>query len=216
MSCGWHGGRMGGRGDWRRRFKGDFDKAFATLATVVVAVSEAGLHPEVLTAVPSEFRDADIEADFIAEDALGGGLNGQLTRAITGSADVLILHADLPLATASAIERVLLDAIGKPGITIVRSGDGGTNAMRLRPAGGFPLSYGTDSYAMHVAAAMEAGYDARQVEAPELALDLDTEDDLRTFVAATGWQATAAGEVLQRAGVPERLRRATEAARRRR
>ena len=27
MSCGWHGGGAYGRGDWRRRFKGDFDKA---------------------------------------------------------------------------------------------------------------------------------------------------------------------------------------------
>ncbi len=27
MSCGWHGGRASGRGDWRRRFRGDFDKA---------------------------------------------------------------------------------------------------------------------------------------------------------------------------------------------
>jgi len=188
----------------------------ATLATVVVAVSEAGLHPEVLTAAPSEFRDARIEAEFIAEDAQGGGLNGQLTRAIAGRTDVLILHADLPLATGSAVKRVLLEAIDKPGIAIVRSGDGGTNAMRLRPPGRFPLAYGANSYAMHVAAATEAGYDTRQVEAPELALDLDTEDDLRAFVAVTGWEATAAGEVLLRAGAPERLRRATEAARRRR
>lgn len=27
MSCGWHGGRFGGRSDWNNRFKGDFDLA---------------------------------------------------------------------------------------------------------------------------------------------------------------------------------------------
>ena len=27
MNCGWHGGRFGGRSEWKSRFKGDFEKA---------------------------------------------------------------------------------------------------------------------------------------------------------------------------------------------
>lgn len=187
------------------------DLMLATLGSVLEAVRGAGLRPEVLTASPGELAAAGIEAEFIAEDENGGGLNGQLSRAIAGREDVLILHADLPRASAEAIERVLHAHTGRPGVAIVSSGDGGTNAMLLRPAGGFLLAYGTGSYDAHVKAARAASYEVATVDAPELALDLDTEADLRTFMTLPGWDRSDAGGVLLRAGVPGRLAVATGA-----
>lgn len=188
----------------------------ATLATVLEAVRGAGETPLVLTADPEEFVEAGIEASYLAEDGLGGGLNGQLERVTAGLEAALILHADLPLATSGAIARVLDAGTGPRGIAIVESADGGTNAMLLRPAGAFALAYGKGSHAAHVAAAGAAGYRVVRVEAPELALDLDTEDDLRAFMAAPGWEETRAGAVLREAGIPARVGRATGEGRRRR
>ncbi|MGD9933538.1 MAG: 2-phospho-L-lactate guanylyltransferase [Dehalococcoidia bacterium] len=187
------------------------DLMLATLRTVLEAVRSAGLEPEILTASPAELTDAGIDAIFIAEDGNGGGLNGQVGRAVGARMDVLILHADLPRANSVAIAQVLNAKTESPGVTIVRSGDGGTNAMLLRPAGGFALAYGTGSYAAHVAAAKVAGYDIATVVSPELALDLDTEADLRTFMRLPGWERSRAGEVLLRIGIPGRLGSATGA-----
>ena len=187
------------------------DLMLATLRTVLEAVRGAGLQPEILTASPAELMEAGIDADFIAEDGNGGGLNGQVGRAIAGRDDVLILHADLPRANREAIEELLGATHATPCVTVVRSGDGGTNAMLLRPAGGFPLAYGAGSYEAHVDAARAAGYDVTTIDAPDLALDLDTEADLRTFMTLPAWKTSRAGEVLLRAGIPGRLRMATAA-----
>lgn len=184
----------------------------ATLATVLDAVRGAGLEPEILTASPVEFEAAGIRAGFIVEDDHGGGLNGQLERATAGRGQVLILHADLPIANAESVRALLEASAQAPGITIVRSGDGGTNAMLLRPAGCFALAYGRNSFAAHVRAAREAGFAVTEVVSPALAFDLDTVDDLRAFMAMPGWEAYPAGVVLRRAGIQGTIGRATEGA----
>ena len=175
--------------------------ALATFTTAVAAARATGATVYVLT------NDSRIGATpgvtVLGEDASLHGLNAQLEAAIARidapAGGLLILHADLPLATTEAIEAVRTGAPPAPSATLVRSADGGTNAMLLRPPGLFPLAYGAGSHALHTAAAKAAGMAVHTIESPPLALDLDTPDDLHALLATPGGVATAAGKVVSAA-----------------
>ena len=179
--------------------------ALCTFATVVAAVTEAGWRPVVLTSDPA-VRAAS-PADALVLDELGAmlGLNAELEGAFPrlqpafpqpDDPQLLIIHADLPLATAEAIRALALAAAPAQSATLVRSPDGGTNAMLLRPPGLFALAYGRGSFEKHRLAALAAGVRCHAVESAALALDLDTPDDLLTLLASEGGRATAAGRLL--------------------
>src|SRR5918995_330672 len=99
-----------------------------------------------------------------------------LQAAGAGAADgspVLVVAADLPLASAAGLQRVLA-AAGAP-VAVVPSHDGGgTNVLAWRDPGAFRPSFGPDSAARHLAVP-----GAVRVDEPGLALDVDTADDLR-------------------------------------
>ncbi len=181
--------------------------ALATLGTVVTAVEGAGGEAFVLTA---DERVADAVAGVAAilpEHEGIEGLNPQLEAAVAdlGGSELLILHADLPLATAEDIRAVVGAAAEAPSVTIVESQDGGTNAMLLRPPGRFALAYGRGSAAMHRSAAQEAGMAVVTARAGRLELDLDTPADLdRLLTTATGREC-AAGRLLRGWGVGRNL-----------
>lgn len=115
---------------------------------------------------------------------VGTGLDG---AAACGARDAhrrglrwVIVHADLPTATAVDFEAVLAAASQNP--VIVPSYDGGTN---LIAAGGdeFAFSYGSGSFHRHLAAMPHATV----LTAPRLALDLDTPQDLeRSLTTPSG------------------------------
>jgi 2-phospho-L-lactate guanylyltransferase len=185
--------------------------ALITLETVLRA---AGPRAVVLT--PDERVAAHVgRRGRVVPEAPGlGGLNPQLERAIatlmadgTITSRLLILHADLPLATAGAIET--LDDLGARTNTavLVESGDGGTNAMLLSPPGRFALAYGPGSFARHRAAAEAAGMRAIANHNRELTLDLDTPGDIRELLRTPRGRQGAAGRYLQTIGVEERLER---------
>ncbi len=157
--------------------------AVRTLRNVVQASRNLG-ETTVLTADPA-VREALLRARIMAEAPDVRGLNAQLEHAIEalGTPDeLLILHADLPLATAPLLAKVA-QPVRPPAATLVRSRDGGTNAMLLRPAGTFALAYGPDSFDKHMAAALGARVAVREVHEPSLALDLDTPEDIATFMS---------------------------------
>jgi 2-phospho-L-lactate guanylyltransferase len=187
--------------------------ALATLRTVLAAAEAACGRVVVLTA------DARVSAlaagervTFLAEDPKRQGLNAQLEFALEGIAEaargVLILHADLPLATADGLAEVLSSAGPAPSVTLVRSNDGGTNAMVLRPPRRFALEYGVGSFEKHVRAATAAGCAVTEVLQPALGLDLDTPADIEAFLALPRTAETEAGRVLIAAGFGIRPRRA--------
>ena len=179
----------------------------ATLRTVLEAVREAGMKPVVLAADPRLAALLDPGVTVVAEDRATSGLNAQLevVLAATREPAVLILHADLPLATGPALRALLAAADADESVALVRSPDGGTNAMFFRPPGRFPLAYGKGSFAAHCDAAERAGLAVSVVESPELALDLDTPVDLRTLLSTPGGRASAAGKLLLERGVEARL-----------
>ena len=177
-----------------------------SLATVLEAVVEAGLEAVVLTSdegvragLPSGVRSLEEEPDL-------RGLSAQLESAARrlGVGELLILHADLPLATPEALRDLVAQAPTAPSATLVRPDDGGTNAMLLRPPGRFALAYGKGSGDLHEAAAQAAGLEVHRAEAPALALDLDTPADVRRLLGEAAGRACGAGRYLIGIGVEER------------
>lgn len=181
----------------------------ATLETVLAACQEAGFPVTLLTADAVVVRMAGPTVRVLNEDPGLQGLNEQLERAVAqlppAPGGLLILHADLPLASARDLVGLAAAAPRAPSVTIVRSGDGGTNAMLLRPPGRFPLAYGPDSCARHEAAARAAGYAVAIFPESRLAMDLDTVEDIRTFLATPGTAGSRAGRLLAALDLRARL-----------
>ena len=177
-----------------------------SLGTVLEAVQGAGLEAVVLTSDEAVRSALPAGIRTLAEEPGLRGLSAQLERAAErlGVDELLILHADLPLATAEALRDLVEQAPTAPSVTLVRPGDGGTNAMLLRPPGRFPLAYGKGSGDLHEASARQAGLAVRRAEAPALALDLDTPADVRTLLAEPAGRECEAGRYLLGIGVEGR------------
>ncbi len=113
----------------------------------------------------------------------GRGLNGAVTIGVeqlaeAGYAQVIVAHADLPLARSFAW---LADL---DGITLVPDRhDDGTNVVCLPATCGFEFSYGTGSFARHVAAAVRLGLAPRVLREPSLGWDVDVPADLTGLTA---------------------------------
>ncbi len=182
--------------------------ALITLETVLHA---AGVASIVLTADKRVAAAVAGKARILAESGEVAGLTPQLGLAMsaliadgTARERLLILHADLPLATNEAIES--LDATAtENSATLVQSRDGGTNAMLLQPPGRFALAYGLGSFAKHERAAREAGMAVHANTNRELSLDLDTPDDIRELLRAPRGRQGAAGRYLLSIGIERRL-----------
>ncbi|WCT73505.1 2-phospho-L-lactate guanylyltransferase [Sphingomonas naphthae] len=107
----------------------------------------------------------------------GRGLNPELAAAcvLLAPADILILHADLPLLAPADLE-ALIDAGVRHGCAIAPDRHGaGTNAIALTAGRTLPFRFGPGSLRRHLAAADGR---AERVERPGLALDCDTPDDI--------------------------------------
>ena len=108
----------------------------------------------------------------------GHGLNGAVTDGVAslaklGFTDVVVAHADLPLAHD-------LPRLVHPGlITLVPDRhDDGTNVISLPAALGFRFAYGPGSFRHHVAEAHTHGTGVRVWREPRLGLDVDLPVDL--------------------------------------
>lgn len=106
------------------------------------------------------------------------GLNGAVRdgwdAAVSDGADhIVIAHADLPLAASFAH----VPRGGSVSVVPDRHRDG-TNVMSLPAAAQFDLHYGPGSFAAHAAEAQRRGLEFVIIEDGDLALDLDTADDL--------------------------------------
>lgn len=106
------------------------------------------------------------------------GLNGAVkegvaTLAAQGTTQVIVAHADLPLATD------LASVAGFPGVTLVPDRhDDGTNVACVPSAADFRFSYGPGSLARHRAEALRLDLPLRILREPLLAWDVDVPDDL--------------------------------------
>jgi 2-phospho-L-lactate guanylyltransferase len=104
--------------------------------------------------------------------------------AARGGLACLLLSADLPLVDAGAVRRLLERAAPEAGPVAVAApalGRQGTNALYLRPIGGFDLQFGDSSLPRFAAEAARRGRRFLVHEDPALALDLDEPEDLRVL-----------------------------------
>lgn len=108
------------------------------------------------------------------------GLNAAVAAGRTaaeraGHGRVLVVHSDLPNAqTLASLGDIPAAVVVVPD----RHGDG-TNALLLPSEGAFNFQYGPGSSTAHAAEATRLGLTCQVVARPDLALDLDTLDDLR-------------------------------------
>ena len=99
-------------------------------------------------------------------------------RDVVSEPIAVVLSADLPHVTADEV-RALVEATPERGLAIARAQDGGTNAVSMRPPGIVATHFGEPaSAAVHARAAEDAGLEARIVDLPGLAFDVDTPADL--------------------------------------
>jgi len=156
--------------------------AIAMFEDVIAAIQAVpGLERPVVVSPDREvWRRAEAMGCRVVEEPPGvGDLNGALAaaaRAGNGSF-LLVVAADLPLASAAGLQTVLA-AAGAP-VAVVPSHDGaGTNVLAWRDPGSFAPSFGPASAARHLAVP-----GAVRVDEPGLSLDVDTAEDLRLVAA---------------------------------
>ena len=144
--------------------------ARAMLADVVEAVRDANCSPVI---VGTELFDSeDIQVTF-ADTNLNGALNS-LVQQSTGD-PLLIIMADLPLATGSSIRRVITtDKV----MAIVPGRGGGTNVIFLKEPARFHFDYYGTSYLKHTKIAEEAGLSCEVIDSFRLHTDIDEKEDL--------------------------------------
>jgi 2-phospho-L-lactate guanylyltransferase len=127
--------------------------------------------------------DPEVAAWAIEHGALlleepGLGLNGAVTAGVealaaAGADEVLVVHADLPLAEG------LAGLAGHDGITLVPDRrEDGTNVACVPANAGFHFSYGPGSFGRHCDEAARLNLDLRIVRELVLAWDVDVPADI--------------------------------------
>ena len=143
--------------------------ARAMLEDVIAAARDANCSPVI---VATELFDSEDVQITVADKDLSGTLNELLPQSI-GS--ILILMADLPLATGPAIKRVISTASD---MAIVPGRGGGTNAIFMKEPGKFHVDYYGMSFSKHLRIAQEAGLSCEVIDSFVLHTDIDEKDDL--------------------------------------
>jgi 2-phospho-L-lactate guanylyltransferase len=177
----------------------------AMLEDVVAALQGVpGLERPVVISPDREiWRRADAMGCRVVEEERGtDDLNRSLldaaARLDTGTG-LLVVAADLPLASPAAIGGVVAAAAGAP-VVVVPSRDGaGTNVLAWRDPASFAPSFGPASASRHLAAPGAVPH-----QDPDLAADVDTVADLRS-VAARVDPGSVTGRRLRDLRLPDRL-----------
>ena len=98
-----------------------------------------------------------------------------------GRDGMLALPGDIPLVEPDDIRRLVFahrDA-APPAFTIAPARDErGSNAVLCSPAAAVPLRFGENSFFPHLATARSCGIEPEVMRLPNIALDIDTPDDL--------------------------------------
>ena len=155
--------------------------AIAMFEDVVAALqATSGLAAPLVVSPDREmWRRAEAIGCRVVEEPAGGeGLNAALARAAEKAGDdgLLVVAADLPLASAAGLQRVLEAAALAPVVVVVvPSHDGdGTNVLAWREPASFAPRFGPGSATRHLSVP-----GAVRVDDPQLAMDVDTVEDLR-------------------------------------
>lgn len=133
----------------------------------------------------------------------GSGLNDAVAAGIAevvaaGAESLTVIPCDVPLAYKGDLVD-LLDTGATSDIVLVPSGgDGGTNALFLSPPGLIEPAFGPGSLQRHIALAERQRYRCSILSLPRLALDVDTPEDVDTFLASAGDFGGRSAELLRK------------------
>jgi len=121
--------------------------------------------------------------------------------AAEGRAGMLTLPGDIPLVTPAEVAGVVAAHPPAPAFTIVPSHDErGSNAIACSPPNAVPLRFGEDSFYPHLRAAEACGIRPNVVHLPGIALDIDSPEDVVSFMRTPS--LTRAWAVLAEERVP--------------
>jgi 2-phospho-L-lactate guanylyltransferase len=139
------------------------------LADVVNAVEEAGCDPLILSTHPYNFNRVPVREDPT-------GLNEALNAILAEErGPLLIIMADLPLATGEAVERMIST---REDSAMVPGRGGGTNAIYLSRGDRFKVDYYGASFLKHRQIALDRGLSVEVVDSFRLHTDVDEKEDL--------------------------------------
>jgi 2-phospho-L-lactate guanylyltransferase len=161
------------RGDAKRRLPAAIRAAVAVamLGDVAAAALEVGR----VLVVTDDAAVVPPGAEHVPDT--GGGLGSAVAAGLAhANGHALVLNADLPCATTAAIER-----LAASGLALVEATDGTTNALSLPDPSVFAPLYGPGS-----AARFRAHAPFATVAIPELAADVDSDEDLERFAPRLG------------------------------
>ena len=143
--------------------------ARAMLEDVIFAIKDANCSPVI---VGTELFDSEDIQITVSDADLNQTLNALLPQA---NGATLIIMADLPLANADAIRRVIAT---KNDIAVVPGRGGGTNVIFIREPQRFHVDYYGMSFFKHVKIAHEAGLSCEVIDSFRLHTDIDEKEDL--------------------------------------
>lgn len=129
------------------------------------------------------------------------GLNGAVAVGTEfclrqGATAVLVLLADLPLVIPADIDLLFQHINGTSKVILVPCKEGqGTNALLRVPPSVIPTRFGGPSLEAHQRVAHQQGIPCQVIEAPRIAFDLDSVEDLKWL--ATQKTVTQTSRVLQ-------------------
>jgi 2-phospho-L-lactate/phosphoenolpyruvate guanylyltransferase len=126
-------------------------------------------------------RGAEVRAE--ERPSLAGAVQQvEEESAARGVEALAVLHADMPLVTASSLRRAL-HTLG-PVVIAPAADERGTNLLLRRPPDAIASRFGRDSYRRHLEAAAERDLPIAVVDHEELAFDLDEPADILTVLEA--------------------------------
>jgi 2-phospho-L-lactate/phosphoenolpyruvate guanylyltransferase len=143
----------------------------------------------VVTADPAAASLAKHHGAIVVQCDDGCGINAAIERAVAslglaGDCGLMVVPSDIPRLTRDAIAAAANAIRHSRTLAIAEAAnDGGTNLLACRPMRAVTMQFGRRSFARHVLAAREAGILTTVLQQPELALDIDRADDVRTFLA---------------------------------
>jgi 2-phospho-L-lactate guanylyltransferase len=162
-------------------YRGDAKQRLPSSLRAAVAVAMLGDVVAAATPLGRVFVVTDDQAVVPADAAVvpdpGEGLGAAVAAGVSQvDGHVLVVNADLPCATTSALER-----LSAAGLALVEAADGTTNALSLPDPTVFVPLYGPGS-----AHRFRAHAPFATVAIPELEADVDSEADLQRLGAAVG------------------------------
>jgi 2-phospho-L-lactate guanylyltransferase len=117
------------------------------------------------------------------------GLNSAITQAAQWAQAhhaqaAIVIPVDLPLITAADLDAVIDRAEEERCMVIAPDRhEDGTNVLLVQPPEAIQFAYGTSSFNVHRAQAMERGLAVHEYRSPTTAFDIDVPDDLEWYRA---------------------------------